>query len=106
MLVNAVDNQLVLLIYRANRKVSWKKIRKIALVGKKAQMATEEEVLKLGVKPGGVPPFPHMIGLKGILDDKFKEVDMMAFNAGHKCKSIIMKTSDFPLEDIAVCEIT
>lgn len=97
MLVNAVDNQLMLLIYRAHRKVSWKKIRKIPEIGKKAQMATEQQVLKLGVKPGGVPPLPNMIGLKGVLDDKFKQIQMMAFNAGHKCKSIIMKTSDFPL---------
>jgi len=42
MLVNAIDNQLLLLIYRAHRKVSWKKIRKIAQIGKKAQMATEQ----------------------------------------------------------------
>ena len=42
MLVNAVDNQLILLIYRAHRKVSWKKIRKIPEIGKKAQMATEQ----------------------------------------------------------------
>ena len=72
MLVNAIDNQLILLIYRANQKVSWKKIRKIPEIGKKAQMATEEEVVKLGVKPGGVPPFPNMIGVKGVLDEKFK----------------------------------
>jgi hypothetical protein len=31
---------------------------------------------------------------------------MMAFNAGHKCKSIIMKTTDFPLEDISLGDIT
>jgi hypothetical protein len=31
---------------------------------------------------------------------------MMAFNAGHKCKSIIMKTVDFPLEDISLGDIT
>ena len=30
----------------------------------------------------------------------------MAFNAGHKCKSIIMKTADFPLEDISIGDIT
>jgi len=35
-------------------------------------MATEDEVMKLGVKPGGVPPFPHILGIKGILDSRFK----------------------------------
>jgi hypothetical protein len=47
-----------------------------------------------------------MIGLKGVLDCKFKEVEMMAFNAGHMCKSIVMKTEDFPQEDITVGDIT
>lgn len=42
MLVSGVDNRLILLIYRANRKVSWKKIRKIEQVGKKSQMAGEQ----------------------------------------------------------------
>lgn len=42
MLVNAIDNNLVLLIYRAHMKVSWKKIRKVQQIGKKAQMATEQ----------------------------------------------------------------
>jgi hypothetical protein len=31
---------------------------------------------------------------------------MMAFNAGHKCKSMIMKTNDFPLENISIGDIT
>lgn len=87
-------------------KVSWKKIRKIAQIGRKAQMANEEDVLKLGVKPGGVPPFPHLIGIKGILDRKFMEIDTMAFNAGHKCKSIVMKTEEYPMEDIIIEDIT
>jgi hypothetical protein len=39
MVVTGNDNNLILLIYRANMKVSWKKIRKIAFIGKKAQMA-------------------------------------------------------------------
>lgn len=39
MLVNAIDNGFILLIYRAHLKVSWKKIRKLKEVGKKAQMA-------------------------------------------------------------------
>jgi hypothetical protein len=41
MLVTGSENNLILLIYRANMKISWKKLRKIALIGKKAQMATE-----------------------------------------------------------------
>jgi prolyl-tRNA editing enzyme YbaK/EbsC (Cys-tRNA(Pro) deacylase) len=84
MLINTQDKEKVLLVYRANRKISWKKLRKLPSVGKKAQMAVEEDVHKLGLKPGGVPPFPSLLGLKGIIDIKFKEVQEMAFNAGHK----------------------
>lgn len=67
MLVKGVQG-LVLLVYRAHLKVSWKKLRKLECVGKKGQMASEEDVQKLGVKPGGVPPFPNMLEIKGIVD--------------------------------------
>jgi prolyl-tRNA editing enzyme YbaK/EbsC (Cys-tRNA(Pro) deacylase) len=53
-----------------------------------------------------VPPLPSLIGLKGVLDTKFKDVETMAFNAGHMCKSIVMRTEDFPLEDLTVGDIT
>ena len=106
MLVNGGGDKPLLLVYRAHLKVSWKKLRKIPMVGRKARMASEEEVFKLGLKPGGVPPFPHMVGLLGILDARFKEIDDMAFNAGHKEKSIIMRTEDYPFEGIAMEDIT
>ena len=44
MLINTQDNSKILLIYRANMKVSWKKLRKIKYVGKKARMGTEADV--------------------------------------------------------------
>ena len=40
MLINSQDKSKILLIYRANMKLSWKKLRKIKGVGKKAQMAS------------------------------------------------------------------
>ena len=84
MLVKGQDSTKVLLIYRAHTKISWKKLRKLKSVGKKAQMASEEDVHELGLKPGGVPPFPTLFGLKGIIDAKFNKIKEMAFNAGHK----------------------
>ena len=85
-----------LLVYRANRKVSWNKLRKVDIVGKKGSMCKEEDVLALGVRPGGVPPFAQILGVKGLLDKKFREEKMLAFNAGLQGKSIIMKTEDYP----------
>ena len=46
----------------------------------------------LGLKPGGVPPFPVLLNIKGIIDKKFCGIKNVAFNAGHKSKSIIMNT--------------
>ncbi len=96
MLVKGVQG-ILLLVYRANRKVSWSKLRKIEWVGKKGAMCNEQDVLALGVKPGGVPPFPQLLGVKGLLDTKFKEEKMIAFNAGLQGRSMIMKTVDFPV---------
>ena len=106
MLVNGAEGKPILLVYRAHLKISWKKLRKIKTIGRKAQMASQEEVYKLGLKPGGVPPFPHMVGLAGIIDLRFREIEDMAFNAGHKSKSIIMKTKDYPIENISWEDIT
>ena len=86
-------------MYRANRKVSWNKLRKVEAIGKKGSMCKEEDVLALGVKPGGVPPFSQLLGVKGLLDKKFREEKMVAFNAGLRDKSIILKTEDFPSEE-------
>ena len=106
MLIKAQDKTKTLLIYRANTKISWKKLRKIKYVGKKAQMASEEDVHELGLKPGGVPPFPTLFGLKGIIDINFPKIKEMAFNAGHKEKSIIMETEAYPTEGCTFEDIT
>lgn len=84
MLIKTQDQTLVLLIYRAHMKISWKKLRKLKYLGKKARMATEDDVHELGLKPGGVPPFPTLFGLKGVIDINFGKIKEMAFNAGHK----------------------
>ena len=98
-------NGLVMLLYRADRKVSWNKMRKIAEI-KKGRMCTEEEVKALGVLPGAVPPFSALLGVKGVVDIHFMEQKMMAFNAGLKEKSIVMKTEDFPFEGMTEADIT
>jgi prolyl-tRNA editing enzyme YbaK/EbsC (Cys-tRNA(Pro) deacylase) len=95
-----------LLLYRANRKISWSKLRKVDLLAKKSRMCSEEEVKKLGVVPGAVPPFAALLGVPGIVDSRFKEVKNMAFNAGLQGKSIVMSTEDFPFHELAEYDIT
>jgi prolyl-tRNA editing enzyme YbaK/EbsC (Cys-tRNA(Pro) deacylase) len=62
---------LTLLLYRADRKISWSKLRKLEDL-KKSRMCNEEEVKKLGVLPGAVPPFASFLGVRGIVDARFK----------------------------------
>jgi prolyl-tRNA editing enzyme YbaK/EbsC (Cys-tRNA(Pro) deacylase) len=61
MLVQNKDDVVYLIIYRASNKISWSKLRKIEIFGKKCKMCPEETVIKLGVKPGGVPPFAKIL---------------------------------------------
>jgi prolyl-tRNA editing enzyme YbaK/EbsC (Cys-tRNA(Pro) deacylase) len=64
---------LTLLLYRANRKISWSKLRKVDDM-KKGRMCNEEEVKNLGVLPGAVPPFAALLGVRGLIDTRFREV--------------------------------
>lgn len=105
MLVNGKDS-IYLLLYRADRKISWSKLRKVELLAKKSRMCSEEEVKKLGVLPGAVPPFAALLGVPGIIDSRFKEVKSMAFNAGLQGKSIVMSTEDFPTHELHEYDIT
>ena len=45
-----------------------------------------------------------MLGLAGILDKRFLEIDGVAFNAGHRQKSVNMMTKDYPLEEGLIFE--
>jgi prolyl-tRNA editing enzyme YbaK/EbsC (Cys-tRNA(Pro) deacylase) len=39
-----------------------------------------------------------LLGVRGLIDKKFREEKMVAFNAGLKERSMILKTEDFPSE--------
>lgn len=97
---------LLLLLYRADRKLSWSKLRKVELLGKKSRMCQAEEVEQLGVLPGAVPPFAALLGVSGIVDSRFREQEKMAFNAGLQGKSVVMNTVDFPFEQMHEADIT
>ena len=42
MLVRGKASEIIMLLYRANTKVSWNKVRKIDFIGKKYKMLTQE----------------------------------------------------------------
>lgn len=41
MLVQSKDKQIYMLLYRANNKINWSKLRKVECLGKKARMCEE-----------------------------------------------------------------
>lgn len=60
------------------------------------ELATEEEVFEIsGCKKGAVPPFGNLFGLAVYVDERLSENDEIAFNAGLRTDSIVMKYEDW-----------
>lgn len=61
------------------------------------RFATEEEVgtITNGVLPGGVPPFGNLFNLEVYVDESLLKNEKIVFNAGDRCFSIGMKSSDY-----------
>jgi Ala-tRNA(Pro) deacylase len=73
-----------------------KKIKQILNLSD-VMFASEAEVLQItdGVQPGGVPPFGNIFGIKVIVDQTLLKNDKIAFNAGDRSITIIMKSLDW-----------
>jgi aspartyl-tRNA synthetase len=89
------DGKPLMIVLPANRKINsgvFKKANKI----KEMHSATPEEVERLtGSKVGGVPPFGNLFKLTLYVDKNLGDNDEIAFNAGERTKSIIMKYKDY-----------
>ena len=59
----------------------------------------------LKVKQGGIPPFPTLFGMKGVIEERLLKGEMVAFNAGMTTRSIIMKTQVLPTKDCIMADI-
>lgn len=77
-------------------KFDTKKVR-AALSAKDIRFATEEEVGEItqGIKPGGVPPFGNLFGLRVLVDESLLTHNEIVFNAGDRRFSIALKTDDY-----------
>lgn len=64
MIIKKPDDTLVMLIYPADKKLSWGKVKKIPIVGKKFERADKFDK----VRQGAVPPFPKLFNMSGVLD--------------------------------------
>ncbi|MCI0465365.1 MAG: hypothetical protein L0Z62_51245 [Gemmataceae bacterium] len=106
-LVMRAGEGFVLLVLPADRKLDSRKAR-TALGVKSMRFASPEEVEQLtGLKPGSIPPFGSLFGLKTYSDPALGENDSINFNAGDHSISIHMTHADYlTLETPALIEIT
>ena len=68
-----------------------------ALHAKDIRFALESEVLEItdGVKPGGVPPFGIIWNIPVFVEESLLENQEIIFNAGDRCFSIAMSSTDY-----------
>ena len=89
------DSNPVLLVLSAAKKLDNSAFKK-QFSFKDLKMASAEEVEKIsGVQIGGVPPFGNLFNVPVYVDKSLLNENEIAFNAGSREKSIIMKSSDF-----------
>lgn len=94
-LVCKTDDQFIMIVLPADRKLSSKAVRKSGGV-KSLRFASREEVEQLtGLAPGSIPPFGSLFGLATWCDQRLAEQPVINFNAGDHAISISMAYVDY-----------
>lgn len=94
-LICKVDDQLVMFVLPADRKLDSKQVRK-TLGAKSLRFATREEVLeRTTLAPGSIPPFGQLFGLATYCDRRLADEPRINFNAGDHSISISMALGDY-----------
>ncbi len=94
-LVCKVDDQFVMIVLPADRKLASKVVRKAAGI-KSLRFASREEVEQLtGLVPGSIPPFGSLFSLPTWCDERLAEHSKINFNAGDHSVSISMAYADY-----------
>ncbi len=94
-LICKADEQFVLIVLPADRRLASKQVRKEAGV-KSLRFATREEVEQLtDLAPGSIPPFGSLFNLSTWCDSRLSEQPRINFNAGDHAVSISMTYEDF-----------
>jgi Ala-tRNA(Pro) deacylase len=96
LLATKPSDEFVLAIISASEKMDSKAFKKAGAF-KSTKFATEEEVFRItGCRPGAVPPFGSLWGLRTFVDDSLlKQGDEINFNSGLKTHSVRMSTADY-----------
>lgn len=94
-LVCKADGQFAFFVVPADRKLANKQVR-AGRGWKSFRFADRDEVLELtGLKPGAIPPFGSLFGLKTLCDERLGEQPAINFNAGDHAISISMSFEDY-----------
>jgi Ala-tRNA(Pro) deacylase len=83
-----------LAVLPADRRIDWRKLKRVLEV-KDASLAAPEEAERLtGVPVGSVPPFANLLDLNSVFDPALLENELVRFNAGSRTRSIEMRSED------------
>jgi len=87
-------NSIVMVVIPGDKKMDSKNLRKL-LRAKDVRFISPEKVLELtGVQVGGVPPLGNIWSIPMIMDSGIFENETIAFNAGDRSVTVIMKSKD------------
>jgi len=94
-LICKADEQFLMIVLPANRKLASKLVRKAA-GAKSLRFASREEMEQLtGLAPGSIPPFGSLFNLPTWCDEQLAEQPRINFNAGDHAISISMAYTDY-----------
>jgi Ala-tRNA(Pro) deacylase len=94
-LICKADEQFVMIVLPADRKLASKAVRKSQGV-KSLRFASREEVEQLtGLAPGSIPPFGSLFGFQTWCDERLGEHERINFNAGDHTISISLRHADY-----------
>jgi len=94
-LVCKADDQFVMIVLPADRKLDSKSVRKSQGI-KSLRFASREEVEQLtSLAPGSIPPFGSLFGLETWCDERLSEHERINFNAGDHSVSISLRYADY-----------
>ncbi len=98
MILKKTSGSYVMVCVPADTQLDLSKVE--AVVGEAVKLTPPDEVESVfGIKVGAVPPFGNALGMEMYLDKDFWKKEKVAFNAGRRDRSVIMKAKD--LIDIA-----
>jgi Ala-tRNA(Pro) deacylase len=95
LLVKAADDRYHLLVIAGSRRVDNARLRE-ALGARRIRFASADELFEVtGCRPGALPPFGQLFGLRVLLDRSLETAPEVAFNAGSHTVSVVMDGKDF-----------